>query len=133
MRARVAHRKRARRDVAADFFGQLQQPQVVRDRRAILADLRRDVVLLQMEFIDEPLIRGGRFHRIEIFALDVFDQRHLEQPLVLRCGTSLTTIGTLVQLGELRGAPAPLAGDDLVALASACGRGRRVCARRSAE
>ena len=55
-RARVAHRERAGGDVAAHFFGQLQQAQIVGDGRAILADLHGDVVLLQMEFVGEPLI-----------------------------------------------------------------------------
>ena len=43
--ARVAHRQRAGRDFAAHLVGQLQQAQVVGDRRAILADLRGDVFL----------------------------------------------------------------------------------------
>ena len=88
-RARVAHRERAGGDVAAHFFGEFQQPQVVGDRRAILADLRGDVVLLQMKFVGEPLIGGRGFHRVEILALDVLDQRHLEQPLAVAGGDVL--------------------------------------------
>ena len=43
-----------------------------------------DVVLREMEFVGEPSVRRGLVDRIEIFALDVFDQRDLEQRFARR-------------------------------------------------
>ena len=121
-RARVAHRQRAGATFVAHLVRQLQQPQVVGDRRAILADRVGDLFLRQVELVDEPAIGVRLFDRIEILALDVLDQRHREQPVV---GDVADDDRDLEQAGALRGAPAALAGDDLVAA-------RRPCARRSA-
>ena len=63
--------------------GSLQQPHEVRDRRAILADRRGDVFLLQVEFVGEAAVGERLFDRVQVLALDVFDQRHLEQRLLL--------------------------------------------------
>ena len=93
-RARVPHRQAARRDLGPHFVGQLEQPQEVGDRRAILADGGRDVFLLQVELVGEPAVGERLFDRVQVLALDVFDQRHLEQRLLLPAATSRTTIGT---------------------------------------
>src|SRR4029434_2554186 len=74
---------------------------------------------LRVESCGEPLVGGGRFHRVEILALDVFDERHLEQPLLLRRGDILDDNWNPGELGLLGGAPAALARDDLVSLAAA--------------
>ena len=85
-----------------------------------------DVFLLQLELVDEPLIRGRRFHRIEILALDVLDQRHLEQtPLLVRRGDVLDDDRDSCRAGALRGAPAAFAGDDLISLRGPPPRSRR--------
>ena len=76
-RARVAHRERAGRDFVADFGRQPQQPHVVGDRRAILADGGRDRFLRQLEFVGQPPVGLRFFDRIQIVALDVFDERDL--------------------------------------------------------
>ena len=86
---------------------------MVRDRRAVLADGRGDVFLLQVEFVGEPPV-GERFvDRVQIFALDVFDQRHLEQRLLLPGRDVADDDRHAQQAGESGGAPAALAGDDL--------------------
>ena len=70
--------------------------------------------VLQPELVDEHLV-GARFlDRVEILALDVFDQRHLEASLLLARVQLLDDDGDAMQARALRGAPAALAGDDLV-------------------
>ena len=78
-RTRVAHRQRARREVRAHFVGQLQQPQEVGDRAAVLADGRGDLVLRQPELVRQPLIGQRLVDRVQVLALDVLDERQLEQ------------------------------------------------------
>ena len=60
----------------------MQQAHVVGDRRAILADGGRNRFLRHLEFVGQPPVRLRFFDRIQIFALDVFDQRDFEQMLV---------------------------------------------------
>ena len=69
---------------------QLQQTQRVGDMAAALADDAGDLVLAR-EFGRQRLVAGRLFHRIEIGALHVFDDRELSASLSL---TSITTIGT---------------------------------------
>ena len=77
-RARMPHRQRTCRKIAADFFRQSQQAQVVGDRGTILSDRRRNLLLRQTELIDEALI-GERFvDRIEVFTLQILDERQFE-------------------------------------------------------
>ena len=45
--------------------------------RAAAADFFRNLVLRQAEAADEALIGARFFHRVEVFALEVFDQRNL--------------------------------------------------------
>ena len=86
---------------------------IVRDRRAVLADRRRDLFLRQLEFVGEPAI-GERFvDRVQILALDVLDERHLEQRLLLPARDVADDDRHAQEAGPLRGAPAALAGDDL--------------------
>ena len=128
-RARVAHRQRAGREVVADFDRQAQQPDVVGDRRAILADGGRDRFLRQLQFVGQPPVRLRFFDRIQIVALDVLDERDLQQLIV---GDLADDDGDLEQAGALRRAPAAFAGDDLVAVADAADE-RSAESRRSRE
>ena len=101
------------------FRRQFEQPHVVGDRRAVLADAGGDGLLRQVEFVGQAPV-GLRFlDRIQILALDVFDQRDLEHLVV---GDVAIDDGDLEQAGALRGAPPALAGDDLGAVADACAR-----------
>src|SRR5258708_36047512 len=80
---------------------------------AALADDLGDLVLAAFEFIGERVIALRLFHRVEIFALHVFDDRDLERVGVADVDRHDRH---LVQAGELRRAPAALAGDDLKAV-----------------
>ena len=67
---------------------------------------------------NSPIRRCRRlrfFQRIEVFALDVLDQRHGDDGAVVQVADHHRHIG---QAGFLRGAPAAFAGHDLVTLAA---------------
>src|SRR6185295_14955132 len=64
--------------------------------------------------LDEPPVGLRLLDRIEVLALDILDQGDLERLLVAELADDG---GDLVQPRALRRAPAPLAGDDLEAVA----------------
>ena len=122
-RPRVTHRERRRGDVVLDFGRQLEQPERVRDGRAILADRRGHRVLRQVEFVDETAIRFRLVDRVEVFALNVLDQRELEQRLRRLLGADvLEDHGDAREPRALRGAPSTLTGDDPESIARSCAR-----------
>jgi hypothetical protein len=77
------------------------------------ASLSSGLLVRHLEFVDQPLHAGGLFHGIQVLALDVLDQRHGERCVV---GHFAHQRRHLVEPGHLRGTPAPLAGDQLVAV-----------------
>ena len=109
-RAGVTGRQLARCDVGLHLGRQFRQPHHVGDVAAALADDLGDLVLAAFEFIGQRVIALRLFHRIEIFALHVFDDRDLERVAVADIDRHDRH---LVQAGDLRRAPAALAGDDL--------------------
>ncbi len=56
---------------------QLQQTQQVGNRRSIDLNTTRQFFLSAMILINVPLERLGLFNRVEVFALDVFNDRQL--------------------------------------------------------
>ena len=71
----------------------------------------------QAEFVDQPLQPLGFFQRIEVFALDVLDQRHGQRLLIRNVADENRYFG---QVGLLGGPPTAFAGDDLVAFGARC-------------
>jgi hypothetical protein len=67
------------------------------------------------EFLDQALHASRFFEWIQILALDVLDQTHRQRGFV---GDLADQHRHDIEPGKLRGAPAALAGDDLVALAA---------------
>jgi hypothetical protein len=114
--ARVSGRQLAGVDVGLHRVGQSKQSQRVGDVAAALADDPGDFVLRMIELGRQHLIAGRLLERIEISALHVLDDRKLQ-----RFGVAGVEHDHrhLVQAGALRGAPASLAGDDLVAVGAA--------------
>ena len=76
----------------------------------LLPTISAIVFLAAFELVGQRVIALRLFHRIEVFALHVFDDRDLE-----RIGVADVDRHDrhFVQAGDLRGAPAPFAGDDL--------------------
>ena len=78
----MSSREPARCELRANVLRQAEQPNHVGDRRAIFPDRRRDRLLRQLKLVGEPSIRKRLLDRIQVFALNVFDKRHLEQRLL---------------------------------------------------
>ena len=106
---------------------QLEQAERVGDMRPALADHLAELALAVAVLVDELLVADRLLERVEVRALDVLDDREFERLLV---ADVMDDDRHLVQAGPLRRAPAPLAGDDLVALAAARRPGGRGSAGR---
>ena len=95
-RSRVSHRQRTGREVAADFVRQAQQTQVIRDRRSILANRRRNLVLRETELVNETLICKRLVDRdSDLPAGDFRRARARASAARQPAGRSRTTTGTL--------------------------------------
>src|SRR5580658_1392560 len=70
----------------------------------------------ETEFGNQTLQSARLFERIEVLALNVLNQRHRDRGFIRNAPDDRRD---LAQPGLLRGAPAPLTGDDLVALYAA--------------
>jgi hypothetical protein len=90
---------------------EVQQAKRVRDGRTRLADAFGDTFLRQPELVDELAIGKRLVDRIEIRALDVLDERHLELVPVRELADER---GDPLEAREARGTNAALAGDELV-------------------
>jgi hypothetical protein len=95
------------------WLGELEQAQQVGGGRARAPDGVGGLLVGHAELVDEALDAAGFFERVEVFALDVLDQRHGQRGLVRDLAHQA---GHAAQAGQLGGAPAAFAGDDLVAL-----------------
>ena len=117
-RARVAHLELAFLDQRADGLRQVEQAQQVRHRRARAADGLGGLLVRELELADQARERERLLERVQVLALDVLDEGERDGMLVVDAPQHRRD---LVQARHLRGAPAALAGDDLVALRLALG------------
>ena len=115
----MAHLELAAFDEGGDLGSELQQAQQVRHGRARATHRVRRLLMRDAELADEALERARFFQRVEIFALDVFDERHRDGGFIGHAANDGRNGG---EAGDLRGTPAAFAGDDFVALRFA-GRG----------
>ena len=93
---------------------QFQQPDSIGDRSAILAGPLGDVLLGEMEIGHQTLECARLLHGVEVFALDVLDQRELQGRFF---GDVADDGGNARQGSPLCSAPAALPGDELEPLA----------------
>jgi hypothetical protein len=93
-----------------DLRRETKETQHVCDGGAILADSARDLFLSQAEFANQSLIRLRFFHRIEVFALQVLNERDLQDGVISRFANQSGYFRKTRQLGR---PPAPLSGDQL--------------------
>jgi hypothetical protein len=91
---------------------QLQQTHEVGHRGAILAGAHRDLLLGHVELAREPFEGAGLLHRVQVGALQILDDGDLHRLLV---GNLAQNCRDHLLAGQLRGPPAPLAGDQLEA------------------
>jgi hypothetical protein len=111
----VTQRDAARLDVALDVARELEQPQMIGDRRAIHSDALADL-LLGGAGVGERPEGDGELDRVQVAALDVLDEGDLEAI----AGIDLEHDGgDRVQARAARRPPASLAHDQLVAIARA--------------
>lgn len=104
-------------DVRADFGGEIEEADGVGDRGAAASDARGDFLLGEGELAGEAGVGLGLLDGVEIGALEVFDERELED---LSVGSLADDGGRVGEAEACGGAPAALAGDELVTRA---GRG----------
>ena len=56
-----------------------EQTQEIRDRRSLLADTQGNLFLGQAELVMKLVIGPGFLDRVEILALDIFDESNLQR------------------------------------------------------
>src|SRR5215467_722490 len=97
-------------DPLLNLLLEFEQANRIGYRGAIFSSSFGDRFLRQVKFIHQPLERARSLHGVQVFALDVFDERHLEGKLV---GNLPDDGGDSVQTCALCGTPATFAGDEL--------------------
>jgi hypothetical protein len=96
-----------------DFVGKVHKPEQIADRSAGAADGVGGFLMGQAKFFDQAREGARLFQRIQVLALYVLNQRHRNGRVVRHIADDRRDIR---EAGLLRGAPAPLAGDNFVAL-----------------
>ena len=71
-------------DEVLDVLVQVEQAHRIGDTGAGFADAGGDLVLLEGKLAGEAHVSGGFFHRVEILALEVLDERHFEHVAIRR-------------------------------------------------
>src|ERR1700730_11050242 len=89
---------------------QFQQANGIRDGGTVLAGALGNRFLRELEFVHEPLKSPCRFNGVQVFSLDVFDQRHFQRKLIWNIADNCRDFG---QPGTLSRAPAAFASDQL--------------------
>ena len=92
-------------------LAEVQQTQGVGHGGAGFADTGGGVLLGQAIVVDELLIAAGLFHRVQVFPLQILHQRKLRDAAVVRLQDPDRDFQ---QAGHPGGAPAALAGNDLI-------------------
>src|SRR5262245_11817116 len=86
---------------------------MIRNRGAVLPHCRSNIFLLQVKFFGETFVGKRLFDWIEVFSLNVFNQRHLEKRTLLAGGHIASRGWNARKAGLEGGAPPSLAGEYL--------------------
>ena len=108
---------------------EFRQPNEITDRGPGSANRLGGLFVTEIELGNQAFQCLGLFQRVQVFALNVFDQRHLHRRFVVDVPHDDRYVG---EPGELRGAPPPFAGNDLPG-GTVPAPGGRGAARQSAE
>ena len=114
-RPAVTRRETALLDQVLNHGLELQQSEGIGDRGAVLPCSLGDVLLREVELVREALEGSCLLHRVQVLALEVFDQRHLQRDFL---GNFANDDRYARQCRPLGRSPAALAGDQLVAEAN---------------
>lgn len=101
--------------IALDFGRQFEEPEGVGDGGAAFANLLSGFVLSEIKLLDELSQSGRFFDGIQIFALEVLDERQFHHFAVVRFANNG---GNGFEAGQLRGAPTAFPGDDFESAAA---------------
>jgi hypothetical protein len=96
-------------DLELDVAMEIEQAHRIGDAGAGFADAAGDFILFEREFPGEADVAGGFFHRVEVFALEILDERHFQHIAVGRLAFDDRDGGESEFAG---GAPAAFAGDE---------------------
>ena len=107
----VTARQHLPRDECLHLGIEVKKADRIRDRGAVFADALGDLLLLQAEFLGQSRVGLGLLEGIEILALEVLDEGHLEHVAVRGIAHDHRHLRQL-QLG--RGPPAALPGDEFI-------------------
>jgi hypothetical protein len=118
----VPHLELALLDHLRHFRREFQQAQQIAHCGARTTDRIGGLLMRDTELRDQPLQCACFLERIQILALDVFDQRHRNRRIVRHLADDGGDAG---QSRDLRSAPATFAGDDFIARCFACVGGKR--------
>ena len=114
-RARMPNRQPAVVQQGEHRRGELQEPEGIRDGRAVTSHRIGHVLLREVELGDESFVPAGFVHGGQIVALQVLDQRERQHGAVVHLALHG---GDLLPAERLAGTQPPLAGDQLEAAAS---------------
>jgi len=103
-------------DQLLDGIVETQKAERVGDGSSVLAGALGHLLLREMEFVAELLKGASLFNGVQIFALEIFDERHLERHFFWDVANDG---GHALQRGALCRAPAAFAGDKLKTRADA--------------
>src|ERR1043166_9227736 len=106
----VAHRQTPLAEVSLNGRSQFEQAQGICHGRAAFADFEGDFLLRELKLLHQLRVALGLFHRIEVFALEILDERQFEHCPVIGCAKNDRHLRQTQQLG---GPPAAFAGDEL--------------------
>jgi hypothetical protein len=103
-------------DEVANGWLEFEKADRVGDCRAVLARALCYFLLSQSEFLDQAVEGVALLDGVQIFALEVFNERHFDGALLWHVAHD---DGNAVERRPLRSAPAAFAGDQLIAMAEA--------------
>ena len=107
----MSHVEQALDNLLLDRLSQVEQTQLVAHRGARTSDRVRHLLVGQVEFLDQAVESCRLLERIQIFALDILDQRNRRRGF----GIQFTNHRRhLLQTRQLRRTPATFTGDQLV-------------------
>jgi hypothetical protein len=95
---------------------QTQEPRSVTNCCSILSGFCGNLFLGQMKFIRQTFVGARLFDRVEVLALNIFDQGYLERRLIANLTDDR---GHAAQAGSLRRAPSTFAGEKLISRSDA--------------
>ena len=91
----------------------VEQPQSVADRDAVAPEALAELLLCQIALVQQLLIRGSLFDRIQVLSMNVLDEGSLERSAIVRFYDHDRYLG---QSGALCGTQTTLTHDQLVAI-----------------